>query len=145
MNCLGSCQSYELNPAESSATPYYPPQLPYNPDFIEEQDHYDQLTDPAYLWSSCDTKYYTGNTFENYDEWGRARRSLYEGVNCMPVSAPACVHRAARYLHQLRITVVCCVDINKTLYIFYHYVVKLTNYAFITDVIESGCVYIIKL
>ncbi|CAB3235911.1 unnamed protein product [Arctia plantaginis] len=99
MNCLSSRRGrYEFNLAEPSAPAYYPPQLPYNPDFIEEPiDDEPSSFDPAYAWSTYENKCYIGNTFENNDEWGQARRSLYEGVNCMPVSAPTCVDRAARY------------------------------------------------
>lgn len=104
MNCLGSCKGrYEFNLTETSAPPYYPPQLPYNPDFVDENGEYDASIafDPSVMWNGYYGEYYAGNNFENYDEWGRARHSLYEGVNCMPVSALACVHRIARCLQLL--------------------------------------------
>lgn len=110
MNCLGTCKGrYEFNLAETSAPPYYPPQLPYNPDFTDEHVEYGgtAVLDPASMWSTYYGQFYAGNTFENYDEWGRARRSLYEGVNCLPVSAPARVQRVARCLLLLRLIAVC--------------------------------------
>lgn len=91
MNCLGTRRDrYEFNLAEPSAPPYYPPQLPYNPDFIDESIGHDtsSILEATYIWSICENACYIGNTFESYGEWGRARRSLYEGVNCVPVSAP---------------------------------------------------------
>lgn len=142
MNCLGSCRGrYEFNLADSSAPPYYPPQLPFNPDFIVKQVGIDPSgldSATANVWSTYNAEFYTRNTFENYDEWGRTRRSLYEGVNCVSVSASACVHRIARCLLQLRISSVC--------YVCTVYIKKCSKYislfrceisrdcAFITDV-----------
>lgn len=98
MNCLGSRRGrYDFNLAEPSAPSYYPPQLPYNPDFIEEPIEFDEpsILEPGYVWRTYENEFYIGNTFENNVELVQARRSLYEGVNCMPVSSPACIERAA--------------------------------------------------
>lgn len=99
MNCLSSCNGgYEFNLTETNDPLEYPPQLPYNPDFTEEHVEREAVNfDPGNVWSTYYGEFYVRNTFENYDVGGRARCSLYEGVNCT-VSAPACVHRAARRL-----------------------------------------------
>lgn len=98
MNCLNTrsgCREIPLT--EPSAPPYYPQQPPYNPDFVYENIESEESFSHAYTWSTCNAELYAETAYEGDDEsdrWGR--RSLYEGVNCMPVSASARVHRAAR-------------------------------------------------
>lgn len=97
MNCLntrGIRREYQLN--EPTAPAYYPPQPPFNPEFFYEHSDYEATIDSSYNWElySAETAYEGDDECER---WGRKRCSLYEGVNCMPVSAPAWVRRAARY------------------------------------------------
>lgn len=98
MNCLNKRSGRgEIHLVEPSAPPYYSPQPPYNPDFIHHYAAYEASLDPSESLAFSITESYAGTAYEGDDEcdrWGR--RSLYEGVNCMPVSAPACVRRAAR-------------------------------------------------
>lgn len=103
MNCLSSRNGRnEFEILEPTAPPFYPTQPPYNPDFMNEHV---QLNLHTPMWGLYEVEHLSGNVYidgtcgSEYDEnngWGR--RSLYEGVNCMPVSALVCVQYAARYL-----------------------------------------------
>lgn len=82
MNCLTPRSRRRKYTEEANAPPYYP-QPPYNPDFVME--------DRAVLVLPCGVRYsvrYSVTCYKDEDIGGeRGRRSLYEGVNWMPVSA----------------------------------------------------------
>lgn len=114
MNCLSFRNgTHEFEQLEPTAPPFlYPTQPPYNPDFMNE--HVQLKLAPPVVWGLCEVQHHSGNVFidgtggseyDESDEWGR--RSLYEGVNCMPVSVLVCVQRAARSTLRLRITHSC--------------------------------------
>lgn len=97
MNCLntrGVRREYQF--IEPTAPTYYPPQPPFNPEFFYEHSDYEFTTETSYKWDLHSAE----SAYEGDDEcerWGRERRSLYEGVNCMPVSATAWVRCATRH------------------------------------------------
>lgn len=116
MNCL-TPRSRRRKHVEPSAPPYYPPQPPYNPEFFENTEG---KADSAPAWGVCYVRY-TVTSYEDEDNTGgRGRRSLYEGVNWMPVSARVlllvCIapHALAALTHH-RATL--CVVCNETLYL----------------------------
>lgn len=100
MNCLNSRHElHEFDPIEPSAPFYYPPQPPpYNPEYIYGVVECQSASfSPAHEWGASSESYAKSTcTDERGGGWGRPRRSLYEGVNCMPVSETNCVRRAAR-------------------------------------------------
>lgn len=113
MNCLVPKRgSNEFESGEPSAPPYYPPQLPYNPNFIEPRAIISDNLRAAYSWSRDSEFYEKALACDEYCGWGRPRRSLYEGVNVpslSPVSAQAYVPCIARY----RCFYYVCLTINK--------------------------------
>lgn len=88
MNCLKNNRQLEYIEEKPSAPVYYPPQPPYNPDIVYENIEVIQASVDSAWGFSYRTMHYVGNANGEYDdehsEWGR--RSLYEGVNWMPVS-----------------------------------------------------------
>lgn len=88
MNCLGPKRgSKEYDTVEPSAPPYYPPQLPYNPHFIKP--HVLSVTDKLgfiYTWGAPDNDSDIEHPGEGFERARRRQRSLYEGVNYVPVS-----------------------------------------------------------
>lgn len=114
MNCLRTRNSYRRNDlalVEPSAPPHYPTQPPYNPDFINGDVQYVNY-EPQVTWVSSEiqqqseNEYEDGSVYEECVEWGR--RSLYEGVNCMPVSALVVCSAPHATRLRLRITHVRC-------------------------------------
>ncbi|KAG6450709.1 hypothetical protein O3G_MSEX006767 [Manduca sexta] len=86
MDCLGSRRRLnDVDMPEANWYMFYPPQLPYNPYYMVERADI-----PIHVWNVIDTDLNAENAFENHDEWGHhRRRSLYEGVNWMPVTNDA--------------------------------------------------------
>lgn len=88
MNCLRARDvRMECEYLDPSAAPlsYYAPQLPYNPQFSWGSQHCLETEYAEYEYASC--------AYEADDEcegWGTMtpRRSLYEGVNCLPPASP---------------------------------------------------------
>lgn len=111
MNCLGhNRRSINHETFEPSAPSYYPPQLPYNPSYIEPQVI--SVSDDlglVYGWGALDHDFDAQNTFDKYEcyGWGwRRRRSLYEGVNLMPVVSEFASSQRRTYVYR-------CVLFNK--------------------------------
>lgn len=89
MNCLGAKRgSTEYDTVEPSAPPYYPPQLPYNPHFI--QPHVLSVSDNLgfiYTWGAHGNDPDIEHPGEGFERTWQRQRSLYEGVNYVqPVS-----------------------------------------------------------
>lgn len=90
MNCLGPKRgSNEYDTVEPSAPPYYPPQLPYNPHFMDP--HVISVSDNLgfiYPWGAHDNNSDIEHPVKNegFERAWRRERSLYEGVNYVPVS-----------------------------------------------------------
>ncbi|CAH2092197.1 unnamed protein product [Euphydryas editha] len=86
MNCLSPRSRRRKQINEASTMPCYPQQPPYNPEYI-----FGNIENKANLVTSWGVSYslqYTVTSCEGKDNsGGRGRRSLYEGVNWMPVSA----------------------------------------------------------
>lgn len=88
MNCLNlQAAKNETDLEEPSAPIYYPTQPPYNPQFV--YDNFEHLRN-IHTWGLYQTEMYAKSAFEEHrDRDDGTRRSLYEGVNCMSVSASA--------------------------------------------------------
>lgn len=84
MNCF-TPQSKRGKYIEEENAPLYYPQPPYNPDFIiEDIENREYYISP---WGVSYSVQYTVTSYEGeHRRDGRGRRSLYEGVNWMPVS-----------------------------------------------------------
>lgn len=82
MNCLTPRSGRRTYTEDYGA--YYPPQPPYNPEFIPGnfESHNSCGTSRSFYYIQ-----YLVMRDEDEDSTWRGRRSLYEGVNCMPVSA----------------------------------------------------------
>lgn len=117
MNCLNArSRRQELVSVEPTAPPYYPPQPPFNPDYFydvpyESCDFGSTYDKAFYETEGYGEDTYEGNDSEYYECDGWGRRSLYEGVNWMPVSALTRVRRAARCRTALTHYYTCCVCI----------------------------------
>lgn len=100
-----------MSSVEPSAPPYYPTQPPYNPDFMNGHVNLQYLNfESQVVWSEVqrqsENEYEDESEYEECVEWGR--RSLYEGVNCMPVSALFVCSAPHATILRLRITRVRC-------------------------------------
>ncbi|CAH2062977.1 unnamed protein product, partial [Iphiclides podalirius] len=98
MNCLSIRNGgHEMEFEEPSAPPCYLAQPPYNPEYVYENIEY---LKGLQTWGVYQTESLVRRACcEDYECGDRGRRSLYEGVNCPPVSAssnPSCVQHDAR-------------------------------------------------
>ncbi|KPJ01850.1 hypothetical protein RR46_05059 [Papilio xuthus] len=132
MNCLNlQAAKKKVDIEEPNAPTYYPTQPPYNPQFV--YDNFEHLRN-KHTWGLYQTEVYAKSAYEeNNDRDDGMRRSLYEGVNCMSVSArtpapsgPSRVQHDARLT--LRLRVVSCYSLL---------VVCLTTY--IKSILISQC------
>lgn len=117
MNCLGpKRESSEYDTIEPSAPPYYPTQLPYNPHFV--QPHVISVSDNLgfiYTWGAHDNDPDIEHPDVGFAKTRRRQRSLYEGVNYVPVSVLHLAVLLFVYLATLNILPFSCEERNKQL------------------------------
>lgn len=106
MNCLRTREGrteFECMDPSAPPQPYYAPQPPYNPQYTWDSRPWLEPEYAEYEYASC--------AYEADDEcegWGPApapRRSLYEGVNCLPPPLVSALTRA----HHITTSRACCI------------------------------------